>query len=201
MWRTGHACILTYWARVTSQQTFHIGPTSGRYGFPYRPDIRCRYRSTIGCATRLQIGPMSAQCINTHFCRHYADIPIWVFISVTGLFFISARCRVLTSVLHLISISARYRMPISVHHRMCNSATDRTDIGSMYKYAVLPTLYQHTDLSFYIGYRAYFHIGPMSSADIGPTSEFHIGPISDADVGPTSDVQLGYRSGRYRLSV
>ena len=100
-----------------------------------------------------------------------------------------------------ISISARYQMPISVHHRMCNSATDRADVGSMYKYALLPTLYGHTDLSFYIGYRAFFHIGPMSGVDIGPTSDFHIGPISDADIGPPSDVQLGYRSDRYRLNV
>ena len=116
--------------------------------FPYRPDIGCRYRSTIGCATRLQIGPISAQCINMQFCRHYTNILIWVFISVTGLIFISARCRVPTSVLHLNSISARYRMPMSVLHRMCNSATDRADIGSVYKYAVMPTLCRHTDLSF-----------------------------------------------------
>ena len=69
----GLARIEPIWA-PSAQQTFYIGPTSARCGLPYRPDVGCRHRSYLESATRLDIGPMSAQCINTTFCRHRSYI-------------------------------------------------------------------------------------------------------------------------------
>ena len=99
----------------TAVQRLHIGPISVRYRNLNRPDIGYLYRSDIGCATRLQIGPISAAdigCILVY--RSRADIDKTAFL---GLYSFKSPCTPTLSDLWATSTGIRKNIASMANHR------------------------------------------------------------------------------------